>query len=490
MTQKHTTALRVLLLCCCTAGVFAIRFAMLNKTPEPAGLDGYYYALQAKSLIERGKLENPDYKTGYYLCGGAALVCGDPITGCKAVAALMSALLCLGVYAVLGACGVPGRCCLAGFFLCGASFAAASMAVNYINNLTGLAFFLFYAALLIRLCRAEKNRSKAARACAAGAAALLFLLCVLSHLVSAAYAFLSTIILLLRKQTARRQLLILAAAMLPGTAAIFRELPRFAKAFSAGPVLPVLSPFMRRMAGTGICGEMSVLFIAVWGICGFYALRLAKRCQFDAAVLAAPILFFPFWNLTVLDMGYRMLLSAVPCGIVILMLGIQKALRRTGSIRSALCAAALCLAVITAPASVQAYDPALDPPYAYYRQVVRHIELPDDSLLIAHLGLNHVYTYYKNLRDSLNYVPDFPVPAEKLWRLAFGVHIISLEHNLADMSREEFERYVHPIDAQYTLIREDIWQRYLANEEEAIARTYDNWFNPHTARPQFIRKTR
>ncbi|HIW36909.1 MAG TPA: hypothetical protein IAA30_08025, partial [Candidatus Treponema faecavium] len=67
MTKKRTNALWVLLLCCCTACVFAVRFAMLRKTPEPAGLDGYYYALQAKSLIERGALENPDYQTGYYL---------------------------------------------------------------------------------------------------------------------------------------------------------------------------------------------------------------------------------------------------------------------------------------------------------------------------------------------------------------------------------------------------------------------------------------
>ena len=52
----------------CTAVIFTLRFTMLLKSNHPCGLDGYYYALQAKSLLVNHALENPDYKTGYYLC--------------------------------------------------------------------------------------------------------------------------------------------------------------------------------------------------------------------------------------------------------------------------------------------------------------------------------------------------------------------------------------------------------------------------------------
>ena len=40
--------------------LFVLRFTMLLKSSHPTGLDGYYYALQAKSLITNGALENPD----------------------------------------------------------------------------------------------------------------------------------------------------------------------------------------------------------------------------------------------------------------------------------------------------------------------------------------------------------------------------------------------------------------------------------------------
>ena len=49
--------------------VTGVRFFMLQKSPEPNGLDGYFYALQAKSLVETGHLENPSFQCGYFLCG-------------------------------------------------------------------------------------------------------------------------------------------------------------------------------------------------------------------------------------------------------------------------------------------------------------------------------------------------------------------------------------------------------------------------------------
>lgn len=490
MKAINKTVLWNFLLFFCTAFVFFVRWYMLNKSPEPTGLDGYYYALQAKSFMQYGILENPDYKIGYYLCGISSLLCGDPIIGCKIIAALMSALLCLGVYAVLRSLKIPHMSSLTGFFLCGSSFAVASMATNYINNLTGIVFFLFYAALLIRLCYEDATSSKIGSILKITLAALLFLCCVLSHLVSAAFAFLFTIILFLRKQSFRHQIAFLIVSIVAGILIFSRQLPRFTSVFSLGPILPVLSDSMRKAVGMRISGEMSVLFITAWLLCIFRTLQCVRKKYLDLSVFAAPILFFPFWNLDILDMGYRMLLSAVPIGIIMLVLGINNMLKQSERNRHIFFSIILCVTVPGTVVSVYSYNPFNDPPFSYYRRIVQDIELPDDSLLIAHLGLNHVYTYYKNLRDCLNYEPDFPVPPEKLWRIAYGVHIISLENQLTDLRQEDFSRYIQPIDSYYTLIREDIWQRYLENEEESIAATYNNWFNPHTVRPQFIRKNK
>ena len=49
--------------------IFGVRLMMLLKSDFPTGLDGFFYALQAKSLVVNGALENPDYEIGYFLCG-------------------------------------------------------------------------------------------------------------------------------------------------------------------------------------------------------------------------------------------------------------------------------------------------------------------------------------------------------------------------------------------------------------------------------------
>ena len=81
------------------AVTFFVRFKMYSKSVHPTGLDGYYYALQAKSLMQNGVLENPDYEIGYYLCGLFGKVFGDAIIGVKVCDAVTSALTCAAVFA-------------------------------------------------------------------------------------------------------------------------------------------------------------------------------------------------------------------------------------------------------------------------------------------------------------------------------------------------------------------------------------------------------
>ena len=53
------------------------------------------------------------------------------------------------------------------------------------------------------------------------------------------------------------------------------------------------------------------------------------------------------------------------------------------------------------------YDPKTDPPYAYYKKVVRDIDLEKDSLLIAHLGLNAgsgAYGFVYGINGSVDFL--------------------------------------------------------------------------------------
>lgn len=475
-------------------GLFSIRFFMLRKSAYPSGLDGYYYALQAKSLVQNGQLENPDSAPGFYLCGLMTWLTGDAITGCKAWAALASVLLSVSVFTLLMVL-IQNRyripCAVAGFMLSAASPSLAQLTINFINNETGLFFFLFYAAAFISLLRSicteplSKKRFFHLLFPVFGTIILLVLCCI-SHLVTAAYALIFTAVLIAQKVPRRIRIWTIPAVCAAAGFCFFRQLPRFAQVFAFGPILPVFSVFFRNRLPFSLVLEISLAFCVTWGSAIFFCIR-KKHCPLY--VIFVPILFFPFWNLSILDMGYRMFLSAIPCGIVSVVYIASVLLRnkRLSGFRVPATAAAVVLCG-GAFLSTMVYDPKHDPPYRYYKSIAQKVVLSDDSLLIAHLGLNHVYTYYQNLRMSLNYIPDFPIPAEKLWRLAYGVRRSAVENCFPETDAATLANLVRRIDAHYLLIREDLWQEFLKREDPEIAATYQNWYNPYTVRPAFIRK--
>jgi hypothetical protein len=473
--------------------VFTIRFFMLEKSACPSGLDGYYYALQAESLVQNGSLENPDIAPGYYLCGLCARLCGDPITGCKLWASAASALVSFAVFIF---CHIlfPGETvlCTVAALLSAVSPAAVQLSVNYINNETGLFFFMLYASSLIVLYRTVTGRKRSGKkiittgtAFSAVLTVILMIAACISHLVSAAYTLLFTAILFSALIPRRFRIGGLCTAFCLGFLIFMRQLPRFRSVFAFTPVLPLFSPFMRTHLPLPLVIELSIYPVFLWFLAVMYCIR---HHLIPVWLVFVPVLAFPFWNLSSLDMGYRMMLSSVPCTIIMIAFIVRQTFSFHCRPGSGLCVLSFlgCCTFFTP----NLYDPRHDPPYKYYRAIAERVNLADDTLLIAHLGLNHVYTYYRKLRMALNYVPDFPYPAEKVWRLAYGVRINTVRKCFPEYDDEHFSALVSRIDGNYILIREDIWQCYLSREDPEIVELYKNWYNPHEIRPAFIRIVR
>lgn len=470
---------------------------MLLKSSEPTGIDGYYYSLQAKSLIERGSLENPDYKLGYYLCALCSYISNDAITGVKIWASLAAAILCLSVFFLLKTLTSNNAISFVSSMICASSFSLTQFSVNFINNLTGLFFFVFYCVVLFAIYKPKNSKSK--KIILLTFAVLLFTACVFSHLVSAAFALIFTTFFLLNKLSLKNKIILICAAIFFACVFFIGQLPRFKNVFSIGPFLPVFSGFMKKAAGTQSCIELSLTAILCWIIFTVELILSIKNKTLNLLIFLIPVFFFPFWKLDSLDMGYRMFLNGFIPGVIFITerfyLYSEKSWEKYKD-KNFYCVKNILYYVIAlcfiqlAIKSPDAYDPQLDPPYSYYSSVVKKIDLPDDSLLIAHLGLNHTYTYYQNLRDALNYIPDFFVEKEKLWRLSYGINFKSYKRVLHDIPEEEFKSNVKIIDSNYILIREDLFQHFLQNEEPEIAETYRNFFNPYTTRPQFIRKSK
>ena len=91
---------------------FAERWALLEASAFPVGVDGYFYPVQLRSLLEDGSLAYPAAPLAFWLMAPLAAVT-DPITGAKLGAALGGAMIALPAYGVgarLGRCRGAGSC--------------------------------------------------------------------------------------------------------------------------------------------------------------------------------------------------------------------------------------------------------------------------------------------------------------------------------------------------------------------------------------------
>src|SRR5262245_64927811 len=86
------------------------RWQMLSGSPFPLGVDGYFYPIQLRSLLDHGALAYPASPLAFYLMAPFAALT-DPITGAKLASAVLGAAIAGPAYAVgarLGGCRGAG----------------------------------------------------------------------------------------------------------------------------------------------------------------------------------------------------------------------------------------------------------------------------------------------------------------------------------------------------------------------------------------------
>ncbi|MBN1523385.1 MAG: glycosyltransferase family 39 protein [Spirochaetales bacterium] len=474
-TQKITICILLILVTLVSA---AAHLFMRFQTAWPNGLDGFFYAMEAKSFIQRGHLENPSFGPMYYISGVAGFLAGDVFAGVKLAAAVCTSLLMPGMYFFCRQF-FSRQLSLLGALLTALSPSLFTMSINYLNNIFGLVCFLFFSFFLLQF-RRKKNWQYLIPAMVFSAGAIL------GHLSTGLYALAFGGVLVYDSYLKKKNKNVWLAAILVGVMVciagglLVTQWERFRGVFACIPSFPVFSQTFWFQLPAGVVIEMTLLMaISFAAVIVWFAIE--KRFSFFP--LLAFVFYFPFWDLTRLDMGYRLLLSATPAGIFAVVFLIHK-MKIERLVRNRLAVFGLCFCTPLIFLSMQVYTPQTDPPYEYYHDTVKGIELPDDSLLIAHLGLNHVYTYYNNFQDALNYLPDFPVVKEKLWRLAYGVSFSLLDKQFPEAVETGC---IKKINADYLLIREDYWRQYLESEDPMTRKSLENWFNPSYKRPGFIR---
>ncbi|MBP9170660.1 MAG: glycosyltransferase family 39 protein [Kofleriaceae bacterium] len=75
------------------------RWAVLTATPHPVGIDGYFYPIQVRALLERGELAYPASPVTFWLMAIVGWM-SEPIIAAKLVAAVGGALVALPAFLV------------------------------------------------------------------------------------------------------------------------------------------------------------------------------------------------------------------------------------------------------------------------------------------------------------------------------------------------------------------------------------------------------
>jgi hypothetical protein len=150
---------------------FIERWGVLASSPFPFGVDGYYYPVQLRSLLETGALAYPASPLAFWLLAPLAAAT-DPITGAKLGAALYGALVALPAYGIgarLGRGRGPGLVAAAL-----ATFSAGSMylTIEFVKNGIGITVALAALWLVLRALETPA-RGRIALAVLGGIAALL-----------------------------------------------------------------------------------------------------------------------------------------------------------------------------------------------------------------------------------------------------------------------------------------------------------------------------
>src|SRR5258705_2979560 len=73
------------------------RWQLLTASPFPLGVDGYFYPIELRALLDHGQLAYPASPLAFYLLAPLAAAT-DPITGAKLGAALWGAAIALPMY--------------------------------------------------------------------------------------------------------------------------------------------------------------------------------------------------------------------------------------------------------------------------------------------------------------------------------------------------------------------------------------------------------
>jgi hypothetical protein len=147
------------------------RWQVLTLSPFPLGVDGYFYPIQVRALLEHGSLQYPASPLTFWFMAPLAAAT-DPITGAKLGAALGGSLIALPAYAVGARFGRGRGPGLVAAAVATSSACSAYLTIEFVKQGIGLTVGMTALWLLLRALESP-SRPRIAAAAGGLVAALL-----------------------------------------------------------------------------------------------------------------------------------------------------------------------------------------------------------------------------------------------------------------------------------------------------------------------------
>lgn len=457
------------------AGLFAtaawLRWRALRSSPYPTGVDGYWYLIQVRSLLEEHRLHYPGPPLVPWLMAALTRLVG-PISALKAVAAVGSAAIVIPGYLVAKRIAQATGPALAGAALLATSAQSFYLSTEFVKQGVGLSLAMGFVAALAALV----ERPGLGRAVIAG---LLLLACGLCHSTASGLAVVLTLPLAVASLRPRRAVLVGGSIALVACAAVFFLRPPFAHLFCARADLSFA--VLRPHAAPALVLGHEVAWAAILATA---ALLVAKR---KLPALAMGFVAFALFQalpwINVVDdqgLGPRLRLCASICLAPCAALVLERLLRRL-RFRNRAVVVSLTIAFIVVlrpwtsaegvvnahPAMVEAVSrlPAVVPPGAVVIVPERHVTF--------------MATWYARIDARLR--PP-PVCGDRCFRLMPGAEIqTDLWAALVELRAAPVTGIAPPIDLHawhpngLVLLPEATFQYLLAHLRPTERRWYSDW---------------
>jgi len=498
------------------------RYAYLASSPYPMGIDGYFYPIQLRSLLEHGTLQYPASPLAFWLMAPLAWAT-DPITGAKLGAALGGALIALPAYAVGARLGgrVGGRAAgLAAAAIATTSAGSWYLSVEFVKNGWGLTAALTAVWLILRAVERPSWPRLAGAALGTVAAALTHKMAVGLVVVVAGPAIASDLVRRGAALTRARLIRIAAVGGAVVVAAVVVAIA-FPERFIAGRDLGQLgglfqgeplwtAPALHLDGGTfeltmgheaAIAGLAALLAAAALVLARVYRARSWWRgvdrpppatAAAIGAIALAVLVALPWLDVTdPQGLGFRLriaafvplaLVAAVVVGQVAAFGAVELARLRgwRGPVAGPVVAAALAVAVVAYAPSERTEGVVKSHPAMVAAVMALEGAIPaGDTVVVSERHILYMAAYYTRAPIVLR--PE-PVPAARRWRLmplAFIGKKTSLYRLLLSARATpglDPPRGFHPRDANgLVLVPEATWQWILERLPPGPQRHYREW---------------